>query len=49
MLIHMEQGAIFACGLTDATATLSSLASLNPEWFTFLVPANPGYPGKRGC
>jgi len=21
----------------------------NPEWFTFLVPACPGCPGKKGC
>jgi len=27
--------------------TPSSLASFkNPDWFTFLVPAYPGYPGK---
>jgi len=25
----------------------SSLASENPEWFTFLVPAYPGCPGKK--
>jgi len=28
------------------------LLQLNPEWFTFLVPAYPGLPGKRpmnGC
>jgi len=31
----------------DATATPSSLAPDNPEWFTFLVPAYPGCPGKK--
>jgi len=29
----------FAYGPPDATATPSSLAPVNPEWFTFLVPA----------
>jgi len=31
---------------------IPSLAPVNPEWFTFLVPAYPGGPGKRplnGC
>ena len=42
----------FAYGTADATATPSSLAPKNAEWFTFLVPAYPGCPGKRplnGC
>jgi len=42
----------FARGPADATATPSSLAPINPECFTFLVPAHPGCPGKRslnGC
>ena len=37
----------FAYGPADATATPSSLASLNPAWFNFLVPAYPGCPRKR--
>jgi len=24
-----------------------SLAPVNPDWFTFLVPAHPGSPGQR--
>jgi len=36
----------FAYGSADATVISSSLASLKPEWFTFLVPADPYYPGK---
>ena len=42
----------FAYGPADATATSSPLAPVKPEWFTFLVPAYPGCPGKRmlnGC
>ena len=36
-----------AYGPADATAIPSSLVSLNPEWFTFLVPAYPACPGKE--
>jgi len=42
----------FAYGPAVATATRSSLAPVNPEWFTFLVLAYPGCPGKKplnGC
>jgi len=47
MIICLEQGANdYACGLADATAP-SSLASLNPERFTFLVPDYLGCSGKR--
>ena len=35
-------------GPADATATPSSLAHQNPEWFTFLLLAYPGSPGKDG-
>ena len=31
----------------EATATHCFLLQLNPDWFTFLVPAYPGSPGKR--
>jgi len=37
----------FAYGPHDATATLSSLAQQNPEWFAFLVLAYLGCPGKK--
>ena len=37
----------FAYGPADATATLSSLASLKSRMVTFLVPAYPGCPGKE--
>jgi len=37
----------FAYGPADATATPSSLAPVNPEWFTFLVPAYPGCRGEK--
>jgi len=37
---------LFAYGPTDATA--SQNPHLNPDWFTFLVPAYPGCPEKRG-
>jgi len=39
---------LFAYGPADATATPLSLAPVNPEWFTFLVLAYLGYPGKKG-
>jgi len=35
----------FAYGPADATAT-HSLATVNPDWFTFLVPAHPGIRAK---
>ena len=31
----------------DATATHCLLLLQNPDWFTFLVPAHPRWPGKR--
>jgi len=34
----------FAYGSADATARHHLL---HPEWFTFLVPAYPGCPGKK--
>jgi len=37
----------FAYGPADAIAIPSFLARVNPEWFTFLVPAYPGSPGKK--
>jgi len=37
----------FAYGPADATATPSSLAQQNPEWFAFLVSAYLGCPGKK--
>jgi len=37
----------FAYGPADATATHRLLLQWNPEWFTFLVPAYPGCPGKK--
>jgi len=37
----------FAYGPADATATHHLLLHKNPEWFTFLVLAYPGCPGKR--
>ena len=37
----------FAYGPADATATPSSIAPENLEWFTFLVPAYPGCPGIK--
>jgi len=37
----------FAYGPADATATPSSLAPVKSEWFSFLMPAYPGCPGKR--
>jgi len=37
----------FAYDPADATATPSCLAAVNPEWFTFLMPAYPGCPGKK--
>ena len=37
----------FAYGSADATATPSSLASPNPEWFILLLPAYPGCSGKK--
>ena len=36
----------FAYGPADATATHCLLLQYNPDWFTFLVPAHPGSPGK---
>jgi len=42
----------FAFGPADVTATPSSLAPVKSEWFTFLVLAYPGCPGKKalnGC
>jgi len=36
-----------AYGPADATATHCLLLPLNPDWFTLLVPAHPGSPGKR--
>jgi len=36
-----------AYGPADATATHCLLLQLNPDWFTFLVPAHLGIPGKR--
>jgi len=50
VVICLEWGANdlwFAYGPADATATPSSLAPVNPERFTFLVPAYPGCPGKK--
>jgi len=41
-----------AYGPAHATATPPSLAAVKSDWFTFLVPAYPGCPGKRplnGC
>jgi len=41
---------LFAYGPADATAVSKShhlLPHLNPDWFTFLVPAYPGCPGKE--
>jgi len=35
---------LFTCGPADATASHHLLPHLNPDWFTFLVPA---YPGSR--
>jgi len=40
---------LFAYGSADATAMSKPhhlLHHLNPDWFTFLVPAHPGCPGK---
>jgi len=37
----------FAYGPAEATATHYLLLQQNPEWFTFLVPAYPGCPGKK--
>jgi len=37
----------FAYGPVDATATLSSLASVKSRWFSFLVLAYRGFPGKK--
>jgi len=50
----LEQGAnhLHIYGPADATATPSSLALINPEWFAFLVLDYPGCPEKRllnGC
>ena len=42
----------FAYGPADVTASPSSLAPVNTEWFTFLVLAYPGCLGKKplnGC
>ena len=36
-----------AYGPADATATHYLLLQWNPDWFTCLVPAHPGSPGKR--
>ena len=36
-----------AYGPADATATHCLLLQQNPDWFTFLVLAHPGSPGKR--
>jgi len=38
------------CGANDLHLPLLShhlLLQYNPEWFTFLVPAYPGCPGKK--
>jgi len=41
------------CGANDLhivqLMALPSLASVNPEWFAFLVLAYPDCPGKKGC
>ena len=36
-----------AYGPADATVTDCLLLQWNPDWFTFLVPAHTGSPGKR--
>jgi len=48
VVICLEQGAnALHLGPADATANSASVASLNPEWFTFLVPAYLGCLLKR--
>ena len=39
----------FAYSPAGATTIPSSLASLTPHWFSLLLPAYPGCPGKIGC
>jgi len=48
-VISLERGRLFAYGPADATASRNSIISsyLNRDWFTFLVPAYPGCPGKE--
>jgi len=36
-----------AYGPADATATNCLFLQYNPDWFTFLVPADPGGPRQR--
>jgi len=43
----MDQGANDMCMVQLAYGTLSSLAPVKSEWFTFLVPVYPGCPGKK--
>ena len=47
MVICLDQGANDLCMVQLAYGTPSSLAPVKLEWFTFLVPAYPGCPGKK--
>jgi len=47
VVICLERGADdLHNGPADATATHHLMIHLNPQWFTLLVSANPGCPGK---